>query len=216
MSRVVVVSGSGRFADPWHPFPATSAALAGIAADLGHDVLIDEHVEERLIVPGDADLLVLNIGNPETLEPGVDGRLRAGLAAYLDSGRPLLVSHCSVSVVPLTEATTSPFGGFWHRGITMHPEYGASWILAAAPSALTAGIASFEVHDERYAFMELDPDVVPLLQHEHDGLLHPLLWEWTVGPAPIVVDLLGHDAASYASPEHRTIVSRAITSLLTP
>lgn len=214
MSRVVVVSGSGRFADPWHPFPATSAALAGIAAELGHEAVIDEDVAGRLADPGDADLLVLNLGDPAEPDPAADDRLRSGLTASLAAGRPLLVMHASTSVVPLTQGTTAPFGGFWRRGVTMHPEYGEAWVLAAAPSDLTAGIAAFSVRDERYSFMELDADVVPLLQHEHDGLLHPLLWEWSAGPARIVVDLLGHDAASYEAPEHRAILARAIGSLL--
>lgn len=80
-----------------------------------------------------------------------------------------------MTAIPLTGATTEPFGGYWRRGVTMHPKYGEAWILAAAPSDLTAGTAAFAVRDERYSFMELDADVVPLLQHEHDGLLHPLL-----------------------------------------
>ncbi|MCD2443382.1 hypothetical protein LQ757_13955 [Agromyces sp. SYSU K20354] len=36
--RAVVLPGSGRYADPWHPFAETSASLAAIVAGAGYRV----------------------------------------------------------------------------------------------------------------------------------------------------------------------------------
>ena len=44
MADVVLISGSGPYADPWHPFPATSGRIAGIIEDLGYTVKIIEDV----------------------------------------------------------------------------------------------------------------------------------------------------------------------------
>ena len=38
MAEVLLLSGAGRFADPWHPFAQTSERLAGLLTELGHRV----------------------------------------------------------------------------------------------------------------------------------------------------------------------------------
>ncbi|WP_223694308.1 ThuA domain-containing protein [Leifsonia poae] len=74
---------------------------------------------------------------------------------------------------------------------------------------IVAGLGDFEVDDERYTYLRTAPDLVPLATHEHEGVEYPLLWARTYGDARIVYDALGHDAASFASPTHRTIIARA-------
>jgi hypothetical protein len=66
MPDVLLVSGSGPYADAWHSFPATSARIAGIIRALGLSVEITEDVEGGLAQPGASRLLVVNIGNPPT------------------------------------------------------------------------------------------------------------------------------------------------------
>jgi len=92
-ARITVISGSGRYSDPWHPFAETSQRIAGILQDAGHDVTVNDDVDARLAAlardtdgrgdaptrrgatgpnipvgtssPADgADLLVLNVGAP--------------------------------------------------------------------------------------------------------------------------------------------------------
>jgi hypothetical protein len=87
-ARITVVSGSGRYADPWHPFAATSARVAEILRDAGHDVTVTDDVDGSLAAlagpagptgpadptgptdPGkrNPDLLVLNVGAGGTPE----------------------------------------------------------------------------------------------------------------------------------------------------
>ena len=92
---------------------------------------------------------------------------------------------------------------------------------------IVAGLGDFELCDERYSYLRVAPDVIPLATHQHDGIEHPLLWART-WPAPgpdaaalrgaaartsgarIVYDALGHDGRSYDPPEHTEIIGRAI------
>ncbi len=46
--RVLVLSGSGRLADPWHPFAATSAAIAQVAEEAGFAATIVQDPIARL------------------------------------------------------------------------------------------------------------------------------------------------------------------------
>ena len=66
MTRITLLEGAGRYADPWHPFSSTSSAIADELAALGavvrrtdiEDALSELHEPDRR-----PDLLVLNVGN---------------------------------------------------------------------------------------------------------------------------------------------------------
>jgi len=86
VARVLVVSGGGPYADAWHDFAATSSRLAAVIGDLGHRVTVDGDVEAALARP-QADLLVVNVGDPDPALPaertaaavdGVAGHLAGG------------------------------------------------------------------------------------------------------------------------------------------
>ena len=210
-TRAVIVSGSGRYADPWHPFPATSGRIAGILADAGYDVVcdVDGDVDASLAASPATDLVVLNIGRPDGPHPS-DAAVRAGLLAHLAAGGPLLAMHVTATSLPQVPEWESILGGVWVRGTTYHPEYGPARIeIADRADPITAGIADFEVLDERYTDMRISSDARVLAQHRLDGVAHPVLWTHRYGDARIVYDALGHDASSYDSPEHRTVVRRA-------
>lgn len=219
--RALILSGSGRYADPWHPFAETSARLADILRDQGLEVEISGDVDARMaaLTADDPDLLVLNLGDPAhtgTPDPDAEARGRAGLLAHLGRGRPLLVSHVtstSLRGVPEWEAI---LGGVWVRDTTFHPDYGLATILVHPErDAIVAGLDDFTVHDERYTDLRVDPSVVALVSHEHDGREHPLMWARRYGDAKVFYDALGHDAASYDAPTHREILARATRWLTT-
>src|SRR5262249_13620046 len=112
-----------------------------------------------------------------------------------------------------------------------HPDYGLARVRVYPDRhPIVAGLADFELQDERYSYLRMAPDVVPLATHRHDGIEHPLLWArtWTAPgadagagaapaqsaglaqPARVVYDALGHDVRSYDSPEHAEILRRSI------
>ena len=226
-SRVLLLSGAGRYSDPWHPFPETSARVADALRDAGLDVSVSDDVDGALaILSSEApDLLVLNIGAADgPLAPGVeearpdaarDAASRDGLLAHLSAGRPLLALHVSSTSLGFVPEWESILGGIWVRGTTMHPDYDRAHIQVDTDAhPIVAGIGDFDTDDERYSWMRVDPAVRALAWQEHDGVRHPLLWTHACGGALVVYDALGHDAASYDSTEARELVGRSARWLL--
>jgi hypothetical protein len=226
-SRVLLLSGAGRYSDPWHPFSETSARVADALRDAGLDVTVSDDVDGALARLGadTPDLLVLNIGAADgPLAPGVeetpsdaarDAASRDGLIAHLGAGRPLLALHVSSTSLGFVPEWESILGGIWVRGTTMHPDYDRAHIHVETDAhPIVAGIRDFDTDDERYSWMRVDPAVQALAWQEHDGVHHPLLWTHAYGAAPVVYDALGHDAASYDSAEARELVARSARWLL--
>lgn len=222
--RALILSGAGRYADPWHPFPETSERLAGILRSEGLEVEISEDVDARMAALASdgpesrPDLLVLNIGDPAltgTPDPEAERRGRDGLLAYLAAGRPLLASHVTSTSLRGVPEWEGILGGVWVRGTTFHPDYGPARIhVHADRGPIVAGLDDFDVTDERYTDLRVQPDVVALASHEHDGVAHPLMWAREYGRAKVFYDALGHDAASYEAETHREILRRAVRWLL--
>jgi type 1 glutamine amidotransferase len=235
-ANVVVVSGSGRYADPWHPFAETSARVAGILSDAGHAVTVTDDVDGRLAALANphgsgVDLLVLNIGAGRTDEERadvessderargdlseLDAATRDGLLAHLDRGAPLLALHVSSTSLGFVPEWESVLGGIWVRGTSMHPPYSLARIdVATDAHPVVAGIHGFEVEDERYSRLRVSSEPQQLAWHEFEDARHPVLWIHRYGGAEVVYDALGHDAASYDSPEHRAIIANAAAWLL--
>jgi uncharacterized protein len=206
VTRSLILSGGGAYADPWHPFAATSERIAGILAALGHHVQISELVADRVADLGAWDLIVVNAASGQEADTSA---ARAGLVAALDRGLGVLAIHvgaCTLLRLPEWESVT---GAAWTTG-SMHPKAGPCRIITyPGRHPICAPVADFDTTDERYAYLRTAPDIVPLAAHQHAGELHPLLWARIQQKARIVTDLLGHDERSYDSPEHRQLISRA-------
>jgi len=207
VTRSLILSGGGAYADPWHPFAATSQRLAGILTALGHDVDVSESVAESVADLRGYDLVAVNAAaGPDT---GTSAA-RAGLAAALDRGIGVLAIHvgaCALLRLPMWESVT---GAAWVSGRSMHPKAGSCRVITYPERHLIcASVHDFDVFDERYSWLRIASDVIPLAAHEHAGELHPLLWARAHRASRVVTDLLGHDARSYDSPAHRELVARA-------
>ncbi|CAN7354981.1 ThuA domain-containing protein [Arthrobacter sp. LjRoot14] len=225
--KALLLSGVGRYADPWHPFAETSAALAGLLREAGFDVVIPADVDstlEELAGTADThlpDLLVVNIGLPRDGRPSPGTpAAAAGLARWLGSGRPMLVSHSSsTSFVDFPE-WEGGLGGRWVRGTSMHPDYGPAAVRIRPESGpLVAEMQDFTLPDERYSWLRTAPGITVHATHTHEGTEHPLMWS-LLRQSPdghpagrTFYDALGHDAASYDSPEHRELLRRAMSWL---
>ena len=222
--RALLLSGVGRYADPWHPFAETSAALAGLLGEAGFAVDMAEDVDSALSGlaapggPADAglpDLLVVNVGLPrdDRPSPGTP-EASAGLRRWLADGRPLLVSHVSSTSFADAPEWETGLGGRWIRGTSMHPEYGPAAIHVLQESgALVEGIEDFELPDERYSYLRTAAGIKVHATHTHEGSEHPVMWSLDRRPGRTFYDALGHDAASFQSPEHRELLLRAIAWL---
>lgn len=215
MVEVLIVSGAGAYVDSWHPFAETSARLAEVIGSPGHRVEVSEKVEESLGALDGPRLVVINIGNPAAPRPASTMiEIQDALLAHLEGGGGLLGMHVSA-----TSFTTMPrwpeiLGGHWVRGTTMHPPLDLARIrLHPGMHPVAGDDAEIEVLDERYSYLDVREDAVVLGDHEHDGLVHPMIWAREHGAGRVVYDGLGHDARSYDSPTHRDFLRRAVSWL---
>ena len=219
LPRALLLTGTGRYQDPWHPFPDTSHSLAGLLGEAGFDVVVAGDVDaalEWLASPWNwPDLLAVNVGLPRDGSPSPSGAAAVGLKTWLAGRLPLLAAHVSSTSFTDLPEWAEGLGGHWVRGASLHPDYGLASVLVDASSGpVTLGIPDFELTDERYSRLETDPGITVHARHLHDEELHPLMWSHErPGGGRTFYDALGHDAASYESPEHRELLRRGITWL---
>ena len=213
--HVLLLSGSGTFADPWHAFGETSARVAGVLTGDGLRVEVRDDVGDALAALADPaswpDLLVLNVGGtPREGSPvPAPGPAADGFTAYLRGDHPLLAVHAAGTAFDGFDAWEARLGGRWVFGVSVHPDHGLAHVhVPSGRSPITAGLADFDVLDERYTHLPVAPDVVVVAEHEHEGARHPLVWVREAGGARTAYDALGHDARSYDSPERCELLRR--------
>lgn len=209
--RAVIASGTGRYADPWHPHVETSEIIAELLRADGWDVEIAEPDTALSRLEG-ADLLVVNAGDPwrdTEARVGADPAATAGLDAALDRGIGLLAVHSALTSLRDYPRWREAVGGEWAPGHSWHPALDdAVFTVVDAQHPIAAGATTLEAEDERYCDLIVDAGSHTLVDHELDGTRHPVIWV-REQPVRAVAWALGHDARSYASPSHRAMLTRA-------
>lgn len=217
MTDVVVVSGEGRYADPWHDFVGTSARVAELLGELGLTTQV--RGTDSPPVPA-ARLLVVNTGgggNPPTTERAAAADAwREAVLDHAAGGRPVLALHTACNTFTESPAWAQITGGRWVVGTSMHPPYGPARVqVTGGDHPITRDLGTgLDIVDERYLQLEIQGDIVPLVQTEHEGRNHPLVWAHRHGEARIVVDTLGHDVAAYDGADRRALLRREVDWLL--
>lgn len=213
--QALVVSGAGRYADPWHPFPATSRALADALRARGCSVAVAEDADAALARLGTGPLpalLVLNLG-----WYGADrfpAPAAAGLVSALQTGLPTLLAHSTLTAFPEWPLWREIVGGGWTYGTTFHPDYDDGVALGRPGHPLSAGLHQLPIRDERYTRLWVDEGSAVFLEHEEEGERHALGWTRSWGASRLVADALGHDAASYAAEGRSLLLERELDWLL--
>ena len=219
MATAVILSGSGRYADPWHPFAETSRCLAEILDGCGVSVSIATDVDAAMTRLHGVDLLVVNAGDSSRNDlPAPDlTAARSGFDAALDRGIAVLGTHtaaASLGDYPRWEAT---LGGRWLPDLSMHPPIGPARVrlhVDRHPIVAGPGAPHFDTYDELYSDLRVAADVVPLATHPLHGVDQPLLWAREHGASRVVYSALGHVARAYDSAELRELLARATGWLL--
>lgn len=209
--RALIATGTGRYAEPWHPFEETSDRLRLVLEATGFDAVIAP-VDEGLQRLDGVDLLVVNAGDPwrDGGSVGAPAESIVGLDAALDRGIGILALHAALASLRDYAAWASATGGVWLPGVSMHPPISdAEFAWADHPLAGDEPLVAF---DERYAFLQAIGASEVVATHEHDGVIHPVVWtrehRGGEGVSRVALDLLGHDARSYDSPSHRALIAR--------
>jgi len=212
--RAVIATGTGRYADPWHPFPATSARIAAALRSDGWDVTVDDDVDHALATLDGADLLIVNAGDPwreggTELGRGADPAADAGLRAAIARGIGLVAIHAALSSLRDHPAWREAIGGEWQPGLSWHPPIGDARVrIVDGDHPVTEGMPPIDVYDERYSELVVDEGVRVLAVHDVDGVEHPAVWV-RERPTRAVVSSLGHDERAFDSPAHVALLQRA-------
>jgi type 1 glutamine amidotransferase len=206
---LILSGGSEPYIDPWHPFAATTERLSGILEHLGHDVEVSFDVADRLADLDGVDLLVSNAPMPsEPAAEKVASRADDALREFVARGGGILALHVAVTTLLGLPFWTELMGVRWVNGTTIHAPLGTGRVSARA-DARTGAARSFELVDERYAHLALGAPLEVLVEHEYEGVEHPLVWARDLGGTRIVADALGHGTESYDSPDHVEVLERS-------
>lgn len=220
--RAVILSGSGRTADPWHPYADTTALLAGIAREAGFDVeIVLGPLEGLAALADDVRVLIVNAGDPDgplpegAPDPGAPAadlvdRAAAKLDAALERGVGVLAVHSAASTLRELPAYGEVLGARWIAGESWHPPLGDARVHLVGHHVIREGLDDFELVDERYSGLRLTDVIEPIAEHEEAGIRHPLVWARELGRSRSVYSALGHDQRSYESPQHRDLLHRAL------
>lgn len=216
----VVISGAGRYADPWHDFTGTSARLAveltalGLAAEVAT-------LGEAEPPHGPVELLVVNAGGGSTPRPvaesAADQRAEA-LAGWtieaVASGVPVLVTHTGSNTFYDDGRWAGLIGGRWIPGTSWHPPLDRTQVQVTDPAhPITAGLTELTVTDERYCDLEVYPGSSVLVDHAEDGRRHALVWARAAEGVRVVHDALGHDVPAYDGADRRALLAREVAWL---
>lgn len=208
----VIASGAGRYADPWHPFPHTSARIGEILSDDGWDVMIIDDPDRALWSLDGAALLVVNAGDP--WRGGDAGRhadraAARGLDAAIDRGIGIVAVHTGLASLRDYPSWREAIGGAWEADRSWHPPISkASIPVVDGEHPVTAGVSQIDVFDELYTDLAVDDHVHVLAAHQRDAASHPLVWVCD-RPTRAVATALGHDERSYESASHRALIRGA-------
>jgi hypothetical protein len=211
MTRALVFTGGGDYADPWHPYAESSEQLAELLRAWGDDVEVTDRVDTALDALADhPGLFVINAGAGPGPHPR-DADLAGAALAHVEAGGTLLVVHLSTGLFPGDDAWEELVGARWIWDVSGHPPHGP-FTVEIDPDPLVAGLEDFTIADESYARLRLHDGSRVLASHraDPDGERHPLVWLRPRGAGLVIVDLLGHDGASFGHPGHRALLERAM------
>ncbi len=216
--RAVIISGAGRYSDPWHPFEETSAALAEELAHLGLGASVCPTDGQVPDLAG-ADLLVVNAGGGSTTDE--DDRLpepaalRVAAEEFTAGGGPTLVVHTGSNTFYESTRWAELIGGRWVPGTSMHPPLGQATVpVVDREHPITAGLRQLRVRDELYCYLDMAGTARPLVGHDYEDRRHPLVWVHEHDGVRVVYDAFGHDGQAYAGADRRELLRREVRWLV--
>ena len=212
--KTMLLSGAGRYADPWHPYPETSGRIRAVLEGDGRTVELREDIDDAMQALDDVDLLVVNAGDPwredDTRLHGPDRS--ASLHSALERGIGVVAVHWSVASLRDYPDWAAATGGVWTTG-SFHPPFGRAHVTGGAlPDG--SPVSSFDVDDERYCSVQQIGPHHCVATHDGSFGPEPTAWVREHLGSRVAVDLLGHDTRSWDS-EGRVELFRALTRWVT-
>jgi len=209
----------------FHDFHATAKALATVLAPMGIESRIEADLDAGIASLADnpVDLLTINALRWEMTGEKYDPyreteayspphETRMAVEAHLQSGSALLGLHTASICFSDWPEWGSLLGGRWVWGTSWHPQPETVTVLPDKDNAL-ADLPSFEVHDELYTDLLLEPDT-QVLAHGRSAAMptsQPIVWSHRVGAGRVIYDALGHDSESLSHPAHAQLLRETVS-----
>lgn len=221
MRALVLTGGPGA-----HPFATTSKLMAEALAEAGLEPSVTDDIEVGLQQLDGCRLLAINALRWRMLDDryaadrdawafSLSAAGREAIETFMAGGGALLASHTAPICFDDWPRWGEIVGATWVWGRSSHPELGQAQIRVerdAHPIVETVPEA-FEVVDEVYSNMDLQPDVQPLAWGRAYDTDQPLLWAREAAGGKVVYDALGHDERSLTHPAHARILRQAVAWL---
>jgi uncharacterized protein len=222
VKALVLTGGPGA-----HPFDTTSKLLAEALAGAGLEASVTDDIEAGLQQLDGCRLLAVNALRWRMLDDRYAAdrdawafRLspagREAIEGFMAGGGTLLASHTAPICFDDWPGWGEIVGATWVWGRSSHPELGPARIrVDTGVHPVVAGVPEhFQVVDEVYSHMDLQPDVRPLAWGAAYDVEQPLLWAREAAGGRVVYDALGHDERSLTHPAHARILRQAVAWLL--
>ncbi|WP_138755620.1 ThuA domain-containing protein [Paenibacillus sinopodophylli] len=156
------------------------------------------------------DAIVLAKSNELSAEdrsPWLTQEIQEGFRSYVEGGKGLLVLHAGTVGYRNEPIFYELIGGVF----THHPEACPVTITSTDEQLdVTAGVASFTVHDEHYFMETLDERIKVFLQSESEHGTQPAGWIREQGNGRVCVLTPGHFLHVLQLPEYQNALKRAI------
>ena len=168
-------------------------------------------VQGALEFPGEealaaSDVLVLYAADGAAIH----GDERARLERFLGRGGGLVVLHDAVcGDDPQWFKTVA--GGAWEHGHSKYLEGEIGLCFADREHPITRGAANFDLEDEIYWDLHLDPGAHVLGHAFHTPFdVTPQMWVYERGATRAFVSIQGHEWTTFSNPAWRTLILRGI------
>ena len=213
MKKAIILSGADRYDGRWHDHAATSQRVAEILADVGFDARIRACHPRAFGELATADLVIVNAASgtpgPEDASDEEWARAFDLLSEYVERGGPLIALHLASSSFREIPEWADWIGGAWVDGTSMHPPIADSRVEVRTDThPIVAGFTDFDLYDEMYSYLELQPGNAVLATHRFEERDHPLIWAREAGSRRAVYDALGHSVRAYDSAERIRLLQR--------
>lgn len=84
-------------------------------------------------------------------------------------------------------------------------------ITVADPAhPITRGLSDYDIHDEVYGGVYVDPKAHVLLKTNHPKNVAPVAWTTRFGNSKVVYIMGGHDSAAWSNPSYQTLLRQSI------
>jgi type 1 glutamine amidotransferase len=216
----------------YHDFEATTAVLMRRIETLGLKTYVFNEPEEALKALAAApECLMLTVNalrftmeQNEKYAPfraewalSLSTEGRRILTEFVRDGGALLGLHTASICFDDWPDWRCILGAQWRWGTSHHPAAGRVCVeVIDANEPLTASAHPFEVFDEVYHNLDVEPTARPLLRARmyESEKFQPVMWSHRYGRGRVIYDSLGHGLDSVNEPTHQMILTRAIAWLL--